>query len=97
MLDTARHDDFAGLQAYDTILKLDAGHRPRQTMKERVLALVIVPGEFALDFHELNLLAVQSRDGLRTPMFGEQRKFLVQADFVHLGGLILFFVLLYWV
>jgi hypothetical protein len=42
-------------------------------------------------------LAVQSRDGLRTPMFGEQRKFLVQADFVHLGGLILFFVLLYWV
>src|SRR5437660_1450259 len=97
MLDTTRHDDaFSGLQAYDAILKLDAkAAAPDQ--EELVLVLVIVPGEFALNFHELDLLAVQSRDGLWTPMFGKQREFLVQADLVHLGGLILSFVLLYWV
>jgi NAD(P)-dependent dehydrogenase (short-subunit alcohol dehydrogenase family) len=97
MLDTARHDDaFSWLQAYHAILKLDA-EPAAPDQEELVLVLVIVPGEFALNFHELDLLAVQSRDGLWTPMFGKQREFLVQADLVHRGGLILFFVLLYWV
>jgi hypothetical protein len=66
----------SGLQAYDAILKLDA--EPAAPDHEKlILLLVIVPREFALNFHKLDLLAVQSRDGLRTPMFGEQREFLV--------------------
>ncbi len=97
MLDTARHDDaFSGLQAYDVILKLDA-EPAAPDHEELVLLLVIMPGEFALNFHKLDLLTIQSRDGLGTPMFAEQREFFVQADLVHLGGLFLSFVLLYWV
>ena len=56
---------------------------------------MMVPREFAVHFHELDLLAVQRRDRLRPPMLAEQSEFLVQADLVHGDGLILSFILSY--
>src|SRR5262249_23813709 len=72
MLDAMRHDH---------ALSRPQGHDPISEFNPKPAA----PNheKFALCFHELDLLPVQRRDGLRSPMFAEQREFFLQADFVH--------------
>jgi hypothetical protein len=85
----ARHDDtFSGLQNHDMIPKLNA-EPAAPDHEELVLVLVMVPREFALNFHKLDLLAVQGRDDLWAPMFAERSKFFVQIDFVHFRDLVI--------
>src|SRR5581483_5887204 len=53
--------------------------------EELVFIVMLVPGEFALNLDEFDLLTVQAGDDLRTPMIAEERELLGQADFLGHG------------
>jgi sulfur dioxygenase len=96
VLNPARHDDaLSWSQCHDTVCKLDpelaAPHH-----EKLVFILVMVPREFALHFHEFDLLTVQGCNGLGPPMLVKQREFFVEADSVHVCPHILSLVLIRW-
>jgi len=71
MLDAARHHDaFPRLERDDMVPKLDA-KTAAPHHEELVLVIVMVPTEFALHFHQLDLLAVQRSNRLRPLVFVE--------------------------
>jgi hypothetical protein len=64
----------------------DPEFHPERTLphhEEFVLVGVMVPGEFALDLDDLDLLPVEHGDGLGPPMLVEQGIFLVERDFLY--------------
>jgi len=81
----------AGLKRHYAIPKF----HPERTLphhEELVLVGMMVPGEFALDLDELDLLAIERGDGLGPPVLVEQGKFLVERDFFHIQHLARVFI-----
>src|SRR5262249_13826239 len=83
MLDAMRHDHaLSRPQGHAPISEFDP--QPAAANHDKlVFMFVMMPWKSALCFHELDLLPVQRRAGLRSPMFAEQREFFLQAEFVH--------------
>jgi hypothetical protein len=80
VLHAARHDDaLARRHIDDMVAELDAeAALPHQEELFRVV--MVVPGEFALDLDDLDLLAVGGGDDFRLPMLGEKAEFFGKAD-----------------
>ncbi len=80
MFHTSRDDQkLAFMQLDGTVAEFD----PKISFpdeKKFVLAVVMMPDKFAFEFDELNLLPVQFRNDLRTPMIGEEGKLLLQIN-----------------
>ena len=75
MFDSGRNNyEFARTEVDDLVAKLD----PEISLpdeKQFVRSLMAMPGKFALHFDDLELLAINGRDHLRTPVFGEEGEF----------------------
>lgn len=84
MLDAVRHDDeFARV---DDLLAVAKFH-PQSTLYDKehlVLGVVMVPDEFAGEFHQLDGAAIDLAYQLGRPVIGEAGEFFGQIDGLHL-------------
>jgi hypothetical protein len=53
---------------------------------EVIGVVVVVPDKLTLDLHHHDVVPVELRDGVRRPVFANQRQFLGQVDWVGLGS-----------
>jgi hypothetical protein len=83
VLDPAWHNHIiTGFHLDHMVPELDP--KPSSPDQEHLLTTVMmVPREHSLHLDDLDLLTVQRPDDLRSPQFGEQREFLVQAAPLH--------------
>jgi len=58
---------------------------PAKDQKQLVLALVMVPDEFAFELRELDMLTVELTDNTRAPAFRELMEFLGEVHFIVLA------------
>ena len=83
MFDVARDDnEFAFLEPDVPVAKLHA--KPAFHNEEHlVFVFMMVPHEFALEFDELDKLAIQLTDDSRAPVFVQESELLAEIDLVH--------------
>ncbi len=80
MFDAPRHDeDFSLVQRHTAVPELHP-HASLPDEKQLVLIVMMMPDEFPLELHELDLLAVEACHDLRAPMLGETGEFVVEID-----------------
>jgi hypothetical protein len=88
MFDTARDDDeLAFFDPFVTLAKLHA-EAAFDYKEEFVFVLVMVKDEFAFEFVELDVLAVEFGGDVGLPVFGDLGEFFGEVDLVHRRSLI---------
>ncbi len=94
MFDAAGNDaKLPGFQDDALIAKFNR-HFTTPHEKHLIFAFVMMPRKDSLDFHKLNLLAIQLRNDFWPPMFVNGREFFIQRRFHGGGGLLAKFKLL---
>ena len=83
VFDSTRHDEAVARAKVDgAVAELDA-EGAFQAQEQLVDVFVQVPDELALELDELDLLPVQARDDLRTPVVGDRVEMAAEVDGVH--------------
>src|SRR4051812_2512422 len=87
MLDAPGHDQELALLQPDVPVPEFHPEATPDHQEELVLVLVVVPDELAQELDQLDVLAVQVPDDLRTPALVEPRELLAEIHLVHAEGL----------
>ena len=83
VLDASRDDQEISFVEPDVAVPQFHAEAALDHQEKLVLVVVVVPGEGALEFHELHLLAVQLGDDAGVPMIGEGGELLPEIHFFH--------------
>src|SRR5215470_20432103 len=87
MFDASWHDQkLAGPDIDGMVAELHP-EMPLDAEEQLVLGIVMMPDELPLKLHQLHLLAVESANDLRPPVFGDQRQLVAQVDLVQHSSL----------
>ena len=93
MLDAARHDEELVLldpfRAFAAVFAIVHAKAALHDQKHFVFIFVMMPGERAFEFDELDELPIQFTGNARIPVIVDQRKFIGKIDLLH-GRLVLF-------
>ena len=79
------HVHLTGVERDGAIFKLDV-HAALNDDEHFVGVTVVVPDEFALNFHQFELIVVHFSDDLGGPVVGKQAKFLCEVHDAHGGA-----------
>src|SRR6266705_349675 len=87
VFDAAGHDDeLTGLDPLGAIISVFAKVHSEAALhhqKHFVFILVVMPGEWAFELHQFEILIVQLADNSRVPVIINDRKLLREIDLVH--------------
>jgi hypothetical protein len=79
---TRNDNEFTLLDPFLPIAEIHA-ESAGQDEKQLVFVFVVMPDEFALKFHQLYELAVETANDFRPPMFGKKSEFVSEINLVH--------------
>jgi hypothetical protein len=83
VLHTSRHDEKLALFQHDGMIAEFHPEPALNHQEEFIFGVVVMPDEWTLKLHQLDLLAVQLTNNFRLPVCGEQAELFAQVYFPH--------------
>src|SRR6185312_11192734 len=83
VLHAARNDDELARADSDVAVAQFHDHAALHDVEHLVFGIMMVPGEVALELHELHVLAVQLADDARVPVVLDEAEFVADGHLVH--------------